>query len=110
MLSQMQQTVESTIILLSEAGGGRSTPISASGCCYRPHVRVGPEGPLLGVCFVGGPELVAPGTEATVLMALVYHPSVDYSAPAAGVHFQIVEGPRVVGTGMVIERLEVATG
>ena len=34
-------------------------------------------------------------------MALVYHPEVDYSALLVGTHFQILEGPHVVGAGTV---------
>jgi len=87
--------------MLDAASGGWSTPVAGNGCHYRPHVRVGSEGHYLGVSFLVGPELIAPGTEAIVKMALVHHPEVDYSALLVGTHFQILEGPHVVGAGTV---------
>lgn len=51
-----------------------------------------------------------PGTKAAVLMALVYHPGVDYSALVAGAYFQILKGLHVVRTGVVTGEPAVATG
>ncbi len=106
----MRAEAEATILMLDAASGGRTAPVAGCGCHYRPHVRVGSEGQHLGVCFLDGPELIAPGTTAIVKMVLVYHPEVDYSALVAGAHFLILEGPHVVETGTVIRRQENATG
>jgi translation elongation factor EF-Tu-like GTPase len=81
--------------------GGRNGPAALDGR-YRPHVHV-EAGQLLGVEVTSGerPE-VPPGESATVELRLVYD-DVDYSALAPGVHFAILEGPKVIGSGEVLK-------
>lgn len=87
----------------SEEEGGRREPFWES---YRPHLI--PEGTedYLGVSVVGLTEeqAVHPGTTAEVEFDLVYYPNVDYSALCVGTEFEIREGAKVVGTGMVISK------
>ena len=61
----------------------------------------------LGVSVVGIEEAdaVLPGTIRTVQFQLMY-PGVDYSGLAVGSRFEIREGQRSVGEGIVIERIE----
>ncbi len=86
---------------------GRRTPIfpRAKGRnAYRPHFRVDAGEPL-GVTFINGPEILAPGQEADVTVALVYWNTVaDYAALQPGVNFEVREGARRVGTGCVLRR------
>ena len=101
----MMQVINAIITLLPAESGGRTTPTTAVACHYRPHLRVEPNGPYMGVCLIAGPERLYPGDEATVTMALVYYGSVDYSALASGASFEILEGPTVVGHGVVTKGL-----
>jgi hypothetical protein len=84
--------------LLAPAKGGRVAAPFADGR-YRPHLRVGPDGEYLGVVFVGGGELPL-GSECAATIELVYE-GVDYTALRPGVEFSVLEGARVVGSGVV---------
>ncbi|RZJ13076.1 MAG: hypothetical protein EON50_09885 [Acidovorax sp.] len=79
---------------------GRATMPVLTGGIYRPHLRV-EDGEYLGVSFVDGPQ-ARPALLARALAALVYEPGVDYSALAVGTHFEVFEGPKVVGSGRVL--------
>lgn len=84
--------------------GGRASPFVARPS-YRPHLRLGPGAEYLGVVFLDGPEVVAPGVECDVLVALAYiEAGVDYGALVAGVAIEVVEGARVVARGRVVNR------
>lgn len=90
----------------SEADGGRPCEFSAG---YAPHLVVPPDSGFLAVRVFDvedpdGYKVVYPGTTAKVLFQLMYHPQVDYSALVEGAEFNIQEGPRIVGTGRVLER------
>lgn len=91
-------SVHAEINLLETRAGGRERGIDASGG-YRPHVRVD-GGELLGVEVVGGDRWIEPGESAVVDLELLY--DVDYSLLQPGTTFSIVEGPRRVGTGVVL--------
>ena len=82
----------------------RRAPIDPNTRNYRPHLVVKPAGTYLGVCFVAGPPSVEPGTEAPVILDLMY-PGVDYGALVPGATFEIREGPNTVGEGTVVRRL-----
>lgn len=83
-----------------EECGGRHAPFTEG---YRPHFIVG-DGQWLGVVATYCPRPVAPGEEADVEFALMYHPNVDYSELNVGVEFEMQEGSRVVATGRVLRR------
>jgi hypothetical protein len=104
MATPMQEVALASIIFFNTENGGRTTSVSEQGCQYRPHVQVGPEGQYLGVCFIDGPETIPLGIETEVILLLVYHPKVDYSALTLGTQFQILEGPHRVGSGIVTGR------
>jgi hypothetical protein len=86
--------------------GGRHTPIFLSADSephYRPHLRVcDGDGEYLGVEFIGGPDgPVRPGVSTYATVRFIYEPEVCYDALVVGAHFEVMEGPRVVGTGEV---------
>ncbi|MFN3690848.1 MAG: hypothetical protein ACK4UU_08000, partial [Fimbriimonadales bacterium] len=67
---------------------------------YRPHLRVHEE--YLGVRILSvTAEEIRPGIDYRVGLELLYS-GVDYSELAPGVRFEILEGPRVVGTGQIL--------
>ena len=90
----------------TEADGGRHSEFLVG---YAPHLTVPPSSTFLGVRVfeiedTNNDKMVYPGTSAKVIFHLMYHPNVDYSALVKGAEFNIQEGPRIVGTGRVIER------
>ena len=88
-----------------EEDGGRHGPFSEN---YRPHLIPKGTEDYLGVSVVNLPEsqAVHPGISAEVEFDLMYSPTVDYSGLCVGAEFQIREGVRVVGAGIVISRDE----
>ena len=96
------------IELLPTEKGGRKYPLDLCNDNpgqYRPHFRViGGSGELLGVAFIDGPdEPVFPGgcTNATVKCL---YPGVGYAELVEGADFEILEGPNIVGRGVVTRR------
>jgi hypothetical protein len=80
-------------------GGRDAAPISAP---YRPHFRVG-AGEYLGIEFVDGPgHLIAAGKVVGAKVRFVYD-GVSYEQLQPGVQFQVLEGPHIVGIGVVEE-------
>jgi len=69
---------------------------------YRPHFRVR-GGEYLGVAFLGDAscEAVEPGACASAEVNFVYAPDVDYGELVVGAQFQVLEGARIVGIGVV---------
>jgi translation elongation factor EF-Tu-like GTPase len=86
---------------------GRRTPFCPQGrkqkSFYMPHFRVGGVGEFLGVAFVDGPEQIAPGGSGECEVVLMYE-GVDYSLLRPGASFDIVEGPKTIGSGVVLRR------
>jgi len=103
----LSEYIKARISLLTHDDGGRSTPFCPKGGGYRPHLRVG-AGEMLGVQFVDGPDEVAPGAKAEVIMQLLYQ-GVDYSSLLPGAKFTVLEGLRVVATGIVVDRRTLST-
>jgi translation elongation factor EF-Tu-like GTPase len=99
----MQEYAEAKIQLLAPEHGGRTTPTTAIGCNYRPHVKLDSDSAYLGVCLVDGPEQLLPGTVTEVVFLLIY-PEVDYAALVPGANFQILEGEHIVGSGTITRR------
>jgi translation elongation factor EF-Tu-like GTPase len=84
----------------TEADGGRHSPFNQGYC---PHLVAESTSEWLGVRVIHCPEWVYPGTEAMVEFSLMYYPSLDYGALQAGTVVEVMEGPRAVGTGVVLE-------
>jgi translation elongation factor EF-Tu-like GTPase len=83
-------------------GGREKTFVTAP---YRPHFRVG-DGELLGIQFFDGPDSpVRPGEVVAAKVRFMYFPSVNYDALIAGAQFEVREGSRIVGVGVVREVL-----
>lgn len=86
-----------------EADGGRHAPLSKN---YRPHLTPMGTDEYLAVTVVAvlSGDQVAPGASAEVEFNLDYHPKIDYSSLAKDAKFEIREGSRAVGTG-IVERI-----
>jgi translation elongation factor EF-Tu-like GTPase len=96
----MKPGVVARIRMKPENEGGRHGHFTEGFC---PHFVVVGHETWLGVRVSQCPGPVAPGNEADVVFSLMYHPRVDYSILKVGTSFQMMEGPRVVATGVVIE-------
>ena len=98
-------TVELKVMFLAPDQGGRSLGPFLNNQRYRPHLRVSSDPSMLGVEFVAGPESQAPFDVLVPATArLVYEPDISYSALQTGCRFEILEGARVVGHGLVVHR------
>lgn len=82
-------------------GGREKTFVAAP---YRPHFRV-VDGELLGVQFDGPETAVSPGEVVSAKVRFMYFPSVNYGALTKGAQFEVREGGRIVGVGIVKELL-----
>ncbi len=80
--------------------GGRATPIRPSAGTYRPHLVPDGSSSMLGVVFVGGPDILPLGDAGDVELECIYDISYDELRP--GVRFTIVEGPHCVGSGLIL--------
>jgi len=94
----MKNSIRAAVSMRDEAQGGRHAPFTAGYC---PHLVVG-DGLLLGVRVAEAPSPVFPGTDAIVSFELLYPDNVDYSALEPGASFNIIEGPNIVGSGVVV--------
>ena len=100
---------EVLIELLPTEKGGREVPLDLCNDKpgqYRPHFRViGGTGELLGVAFMDGPDdPVLPGEKTHATVTSLYEPAISYSELVVGTRFEILEGPHVVGFGIVTRR------
>ena len=100
---------EVLIELLPTEKGGREVPLDLCNDNpgqYRPHFRViGGAGELLGVAFMDGPDdPVLPGEKTHATVTSLYEPAISYSELVVGTRFEILEGPHVVGFGIVTRR------
>ena len=95
------------ISMKAEADGGRPCGFWTS---YRPHLVAESTEEYLGVSVIGISEVdaVLPGTTRTVQFELMY-PDLDYSGLTLGRRFEIREGQRSVGEGVVIDRIDEAS-
>jgi translation elongation factor EF-Tu-like GTPase len=59
----------------------------------------------LGVRFISGPEEYEAGQSARFRLQMIYTPLKSYDALQPGVTFTVREGYRIVGFGVVIERI-----
>jgi hypothetical protein len=90
--------------MLPTAAGGRLTRIrSSAGRHYIPHVVVD-NGEYLGVrVTLTGFDLL-PGETTELILEPLYPELVDYSTLSVGTSFEIREGPKVVGHGVILAR------
>lgn len=109
--------VTAAVRFTADGSGRRTAPWL---CGYRPHIIVQShdmeaQSPAClnargdsykGVTIFGGPKDYELGMETTVSMDLMYHPRVSYETVVPSATFNIVEGPRVVGSGRVIARVD----
>jgi hypothetical protein len=105
----MRECAEVRIRWLPSDAGGRmaSVPVQSDGrTFYRPHFRVGVDGEYLGVQFIAGdPPVVAPGEDGSSIVELLYIATgVNYGPLVPGAEFEVLEGAKVVGRGVVKRR------
>jgi translation elongation factor EF-Tu-like GTPase len=98
----MKNIVEVEVRFLDIEISGRQQLPDLKANTYRPHFIVPPDKMMLGVEFVNGPPLILVGISCSATVRLIYAPDVDYSALAVGARFNIVEGPKTVGHGIVL--------
>ncbi len=91
-----------TVRFLSHQEGGRKHPPSLPG--FMPHFVVPPSREMLGIAFIDGPNDILPNDDATATVRCLYEPLVSYDALQVGTRFQTVEGPRLIGSGIVLAR------
>ena len=90
------------VTLLSTAAGGRQTGIRGSADQhYLPHVVVD-NGEYLGVRITLTGSDLLPGETTELSLEPLYPELIDYSALSIGARFELREGPRVVGHGVIL--------
>ena len=91
------------VLFKSENHGGRQNlPLKLlSSREYRPHVVVDLESAYLGVCFIGQEGDLVVQEKCIATIDLIYN-DVDYSSLISGTEFKILEGEKVVGSGVVM--------
>jgi translation elongation factor EF-Tu-like GTPase len=94
----MNRTVLIGLSMKPEQAGGRHAPFTAG---YAPHLVVVGTTDLLGVRAQNA-FAVSPGDKAEVSFELMYFPNVNYGRLLTGARVDLVEGPHVVGEGMVL--------
>lgn len=70
------------------------------GSGYAPYLRSGLAAEDLAVRVNDVPAGADFGQTITVTIELSYYPKLDYGALAAGVPFQLIEGPKIVAEGV----------
>ena len=96
---QSTSTIAVSVTMRLPSEGGRSNPVSLSGT-YRPHLRIRGDEKYLGVAFVGAnDDFILPGVLTSVAIRPLY--DIDYRGLIPGVEFDVLEGNRVVGIGVV---------
>jgi hypothetical protein len=96
----MTASILTRIHMKTCSAGGRCATFTEDYC---PDFVVSGQGERLQVRAIQCPGPVAPGEEAEVIFALMYHPQRDYGILQVGVAFDVMEGLRVIATGQVLE-------
>ena len=96
------------IYLLPSEAGGRTLPLDLCNDRpgqYRPHFRViDGSGEMLSVAFMDGPDdPVQPGESTHATVTSLDETNVSYDELVEGRHFEIHEGPHLVGIGQVVK-------
>lgn len=79
--------------------GKRNTIPNLNGMVYRPHLLVKGDTEYLGVCFINGD--LSGFNQVTDALVLPVYSGVNYNKLEVGVIFFIMEGPHIVGEGIV---------
>jgi translation elongation factor EF-Tu-like GTPase len=99
----MKPWIIAEVKFFSAEEGGRKQPLILS-IGYMPHFRIVGDSEYLGVKFIEAPEGIVITQEAiNIKVQLIYYPDVSYQKLVSGESFEIMEGPRVVGKGKVIQ-------
>ena len=107
MIDKPSTYAEVLVAFLSQEECGRKTMPCLNDKKYRPHFRVLRTDDYLGVEFIDGPnEPVKPGSSTRSTVRFLYEPEVSYAELKEGASFEILEGPKVVGSGEVIRRIK----
>jgi translation elongation factor EF-Tu-like GTPase len=94
------KSIRAQIQFKATSEGGRQHPFYEGNC---PHVVVEGSDEWLGVRVVHCPALVQPGDKRVLELELMYYPRLDYQGLVPGARFSMVEGAKVIGTGVVLE-------
>lgn len=100
------QRYNAVITFLPPEAGGRGDPPQppfSTDRSYRPHIVVDGDPTYLAVRFVGGSKTKS--GEAGRFSFVETYPDVDYSSLHAGVQFTVREGSKIVGDGVILERV-----
>ncbi|MDB6007553.1 MAG: hypothetical protein JWR15_4540 [Prosthecobacter sp.] len=98
----MKPRISVSITMLDEVNGGRHSGFTRG---YAPHFVVDGCSEWLGVRALS-PVVSSPvGVRFQAEFSLMFAPAVDYSALVAGALFAVHEGPKIVGTGTVLQWL-----
>ena len=98
----MTTYLEVIVQFLSHHQGGRKHPPPLVG--FMPHFVVPPSREMLGIAFIDGPNDILPNDDVSATVRCLYEPLISYDVLKVGTQFQIVEGPRLIGTGIVLNR------
>ncbi len=116
MAFELPKITVDVVFLSPIEGGRREPPVVDRPRVYRPHLVIQERGvrhprlkdgnaidePYLGVAFLEGPTRVQAGETAHYSLELCY-PS--YSNVLPGAEFTLREGGRIVGHGVVVDRI-----
>ena len=83
-------------IVIGDPNQRRAT-VDDTGCAHEDY---------LGVRLMGNGEVLNPGLEHRIVVALMCYPQVDYSAVTKGATFTMREGGRVVAFGGVVSDVQ----
>jgi hypothetical protein len=91
--------VKARVLLYPMHRGGRPSVLIGDG--YAPYVRIAGLASDLPIRINGMPRDGRYEVSYDVELELSYHPRIDYSQLREDVQIQIIEGPKVVGEGVV---------
>ena len=96
----MNKIIETQIIFKSYEHGGRVQLPIGSG--FSPHFIVQGSNQLLAINFIDFPDNAEFEKPCMVKVELRYYPKIDYSSLIDGARFEVKEGPKIIGTGLVL--------
>lgn len=91
--------VKAKVLFYPPARGGRL--IVPTGDGYAPYLRATPCVDDLAIRINGMPPDGKFDTTYDVALELSYHPRIDYAKLKEGIRFLLIEGPKMVGEGVV---------
>jgi hypothetical protein len=95
--------VKASVLFFAPCRGGRHFVPIRDG--YAPYVRVGGLAEDLPVRVNGMPINGQYETSYEVDLELSYHPKLSYSALQPNTVFEIIEGPKIIGEGIIISEI-----